>query len=671
MINIPNTPGAWKVSHSGELFGVLKRAENVHFDQTGYLTPSKKAVSLYSSATDALFGLPLNILYFNTGYLVLTDGDVWTITTDLTLTNITDGESNAVDPNQGSDMVVWQNRAYVTGDVSTDVRYWSGSAWTSLTGTINISSDSYPHPMAVFENFNQLAIAQRNVVSKYNTSHSLVAADQLTIPIDYTITGMVWRHNNLYIATKSENGQEAKMFIWNGSGTSAQNAYGVGSDWIFAITEYRDSIVLVTNNGEILRFNGGGFTQLAAFPLFYSEYRWDNNSGNLVGKVHPRGLKSDGDLLYINVNGSVAGRQDVANTTTTNGLYLSNQPSGLWCYDPEVGLYCRHYHTTDGYQTLTASALSNNTLTLSAAIQAQTGDPILVQENGSLTGVSDDIVYYLIRVSSTEIKLANTRYEAINGTAITLGGAVTSASLKVVEYSQNGELFMRSESPGGIGIIQADSGDPPIIPRLFETPIVWGFTDRSAATYLNALTVGVGTGFLHVVRILSNGIKTTWQKVITKTLGFYSDTDKVIVSTNTRSRQDMPTGIITGSYSNTLTIGAASSLLDRATEGDVVVIVSGSGSGQRRVVKSVSGDEITLTEAVESASGGDSVIFYIEPLKVSQTADTNTPTVTDEYVETSLGSGNTSVLVDVAVELRGEMRVPQMHLVHNINKPAA
>lgn len=665
MIPIPSQLGAWKVTPGKDIFGVLRRAENVNFDKEGYITPSRKTVSLYGSATDSGFGLPLNILYLNGKYLVLTNSDTWELSADLTPTSLNDTETGEATTNKGSDAVIWQSKAYISGDVATDVRSWDGSNYA--TPGIAITSDSYPHPLEVMGNFSNgaLVIGQKNLVLRYNTAHALQAT--LTLNDDYVVTSLLYRQNNLFIGTKTLNGSKAKVFVWNGSGTSAQQEFEVGADWVYSMCEYGDSFAIVTSAGQILRWNGGGFdvnNPLANFPVFYTQNRWDNNPDALIGKVHMRGMKADGDLLYININGSVVGRQDVSGSVNTNGKYLPDQPSGVWCFDPKVGLYCRHYSTTDGYQSLTASSLGSNILTLSAAIQAQTGDPILVFENGSLTGVDDDTVYYLIVVSTTEVKLAKTRTDALAGTAITLGGAVTNATFRVVSYDQHGELFTWNKEPGGIGLVQADSADPPTIPKLFDTQILWGFKDRSDNTYLNATTAGSGIGFADVVRVVSPEVKENYQKFHVKAFDFFMDSDKVIVRANHKSRQDLPSPVIVGTYSNDITVGSSDTNLDLAEEGDTVVIVSGNGGGQRRKITAKNGDELTLDEAITGASSSDAVIFYIEPHKTYRNTD---PDGTEaENVEASLGI--TSSFVDISIEMRGTMRVPQMQIVNAPHK---
>jgi len=666
MIKIPAN-NQWKVDSASEILGQINYTQGVNFDDSGYLSITPKPISLFSSVSDANFGIPLKTLYFNSKYFILTDQDCWEIdnsgSTPLVFTNITDAEANRPAPNKASDAVIWQNRVYVSSDTTTDVRYWTGSAWADPT--ISISTSLSPHPMAIMGNFTNgyLAIGEDNTVRLYNTSHTLQTT--LTINNNYTITCLLYRQNNLYIGTKANDGGDAKLFIWNGSGTVAQNEYGVSSNWIFSLSEFDSSFVLVTNEGELLRWNGGGFDILAVFPVFNSPYRWSANVGSVIGKVAMNGMVNDGDILYINIDGSVASAFTLGASQSFDSAFLPNQPSGLWCFDPKVGLYNRTPHSRDGYTSFTALSLASDVLTLSANTNIRTGDPLFCVANGSLTGIADITTYYAIKVDVNQIKLANTPADAVAGTAITLGGSVTSASFFIANYNQSGDSFQFASNVGGAGLIHSDTASPQVFPDLFKSYYLWGFTDSDSVSRLCIQSRIPNIGIFSTVKILAAGIKDIWNKIFASFQDFYLDSDRIIVRYKTRERQNLPTVPISGTYSSDQVIGTADNLIDLAIIGDSVHIISGNGAGNIRTIESIIGDEIRLTEPLIGVTAGNTVVFYIDSWKEAHNFSTSSETVSDDYIESTLGESH-SVWIKLLFEVRGMIKTSEVRVV---NKP--
>jgi hypothetical protein len=661
MIPIPSD-FRWKTDHTGGIFGILQETQNANMDEEGYFQPSPKAVSLYSKTIHDDFGIPLKILYYNQKYFVLTNNEVFEFSGGLTPTRISlNSGADAPDPGDGSDAVVWQNQVYVSSNTTTDIRRWNGSIWTDPS--IAITTTDTPHPMAVFSiqgPDGALVFGDKNLVKVVNTSHTVIAT--LTLSVKYAVTSLVVRQNYIYIGTKAIDGGEAKMFVWKGSGSEHQNEYGVGCDGIFAMTEYNSSVSLVTSNGELLRFNGAGFDRLAVFPVYNSPYRWSKNTGSaVIGKVHLNGMVADGDVLYINVNGSVGKSYLKGATTHPDSFYLFKQPSGVWCYDPAVGLYHRNGPTNRAYTTYTASSLSSNTLTLSATTLATTGEPIHCKAKGSLTGIDNAVTYYLIRVANNQVKLALTRADALSGTAITLGGSVTSAQFFIIDYRQKNELYTTNTDVGCIARVQADESNPLIFPEIFQSLYLWGFVDSSDIPHLCSESLGSNTAIAKTARVFSQTIKDAWQKIFVRTDGIDLDADALAVSVKTKDRISLPAGIMEGTYSSSTVIGSSSALLDRAIVGDTVVIVSGNGGGERRQITAITGDELTLSEEIPGAAGADAITFYIEPFERMQLASTSSRSIGDGYAEVPLDR-KTSQWIEILLELRGKIKVPQMLL---------
>lgn len=657
MIKLPPQGQNWKVDNASDLRGYINYTQNVDFGEDGYVKFNGKSISVYSSSDDANFGILQKSVYFSSGYFLVANSHCWSVTSGLVFTKNT--ETGRPTPGLYGDAVVWQGRVYVSSGTSTDVRYWDGAAWTDPS--IAIANDNVPHPLEIMSNFSggNLALADKNTVKLYNTSHSLVTT--LTLNSDYTVTCMVYRQNYLYIGTQSVSNGKAKLFVWNGAGTSAQAEYSVDSNRIFSITEYGSTFAIVTNSGELLLWNGGGFDQIAVFPVYNSPYEWDNRTDTLLGKVHMNGMIADGENLYITINGAVGANSNVG-STVENDFFLPNQPSGVWCYNPNNGLYCYAPQTTNGYTTFTASALSSNTLTLSANTDVRTGDPVQVVENGSLTGITDNTLYYAIKVDVNQIKLAQTQADAEAGTAITLGGAVTSATFIIANYTQEADIYQKSsQSVGAVGLIQEQSSSTSVFPEIFQSRLLWGFNDGSIIRLCIQSQVP-GVGFFSTAKIIASGIKDNWQKLYTFVDGMFGSYDKLIIRYKTKERLSFPTPPISGTYSGVDAIGSTDNRIDLAEVGDSVHIINGNGAGNIRTIRAITGDEISFTEPLINVTSGSTVLFYIDTWKEVNTLTKDTETASENYLTSSLGKS--ANWIKFLVEGRGRVKIPEMRVVN-------
>lgn len=643
MITIPNNR-KWTQTNSGDVFGSLNSTFNVNFDKEGNIQISPKTVSIYSTSDDSDFDLPLAFVYYGGSYFILTADDPFELSSDLAIAQIVGAPA---DITSGSDAVAWQGRVYVT--TNDDLIYWNGSSWT--TG-LKTTTAGVAHPLEVFENKNYIAVGDANQVHLLNTSHSAISGTPLVIPSDYEITCLKYFQSNLYIGTRTTNGTEAKIFVWNGAGATAQFAYGSGSTWVFALEEYKGSIVAVNSSGQLLQYSGGGFTPLANFPVYYTKYIWSDLSQDTF-RVNKNGMKSSGDILYINIDGSVAFRNSFT--------YIHNQPSGVWCYDPNVGLYCRHLCTDDSLLSLSVSSLSSSTLTLSSSINATTGEPILISDVGSITGIDVRNTYYIIKVSANTVKLATTPANALDGDNITLGGSAGTATVRVVEYSNYGTRYFNTGSAGAIGIIESAVGtySGAIFNEIVPTDIIWGYSDATTS-YLNVLSSASNIGGFVLNKAWSNNMTDSFSRLGIKYNNINLDTDSIIVKSKSRDVFGLPTDLVDGTYSTASAIGTSSDLVNQAEVGFNIDIVTGSASGQSASINSFSGGEFGLDKTVYATSSDD-VSFVVNNFKKKATiTDGNHKVI---HLE------ETSPWIQVMVELRGKnVAIEEIYISNKTDK---
>lgn len=643
MITIPNEK-KWRITNNGDVFGNLYTGTNIEFDQQGYLTQTGRPIAIYTSDDDSNFDTVQAINYYGSNYFVVTSDGIFTLTLN-TLTVSQNSASGVPTTGNESDSVVWQQRAYVTS--TNNLHYWDGASWT---GSLLSLTASRPHPIAVLETKNQLAVGNANTVTLLTSAHTTSAT--LTIPSEFYVTSIRAKDNNLFIGTKHIYGGQAKIFVWNGVGTTAQAAYTVNSDWVFSLANYASTIVAITNNGEILQYNGG-FVHLAGLPVFYTTGVWQGTNGNaLIGKVCNRGMIADGDLLYINIDGDV----------NDGDNYLRNQPSGVWCYDPSVGLYNRSISTSDKIASISISAVDTATdiVTLGTATKATTGEPVYITNSGNITGISAAETYYVIRVTSTTIKFARTPADAYEGSAINLGGTVGSPTIKIAAYNYVGELADTTQ--GAIGLVT--SQDSP--ETMWSTNIIWGARVNSKDA-LCVLSSASNVSTIVTPRVFSPNVTDNFPKVYIEFDNLNLDGDAIVVKYKDRDRFGLPNSWFDTAdwYDNeSFNVAATDASFNQVEEGDEVVLVTGDGAGYTTHITSITSASSPFayeTDVVPNIVIADQSNVYMDSFKKAGTITNATTTYKEGYAEIPITSK--SQYITIKLELRGHIRIRGIKIV--------
>lgn len=140
----------------------------------------------------------------------------------------------------------------------------------------------------------------------------------------------------MWIGTKNTSGGEAVIIEWDMSATSntANKLHKVGSTEVGCIAVWNDTPIAVLRNGKIKYHNGTTFVDWpnAQFPVAIGD------EVLLDDFVHYNGWAIIDNLPHFLVKGGLVTSGD---TYADNSASLWNMPSGIYCLDPEVGLYHR------------------------------------------------------------------------------------------------------------------------------------------------------------------------------------------------------------------------------------------------------------------------------------------------------------------------------------------
>ena len=651
MIQLPlAASGKWSVKHGQDFMADIVNTRNMDFNRSNFATLSKKPVVLYTEDTDTDFGTVMAILPVSSGsstvyYIITTENAFSWDANVFALTQL----STTSQPTMGfdSDAVYFNSCVYVSGDST--IKYWNGS-WNA--GVSGLGTD-YPHPLCALDFQPYLAAGYFNTVKTYDTGHSVVAT--CTLPTDFIVTGLRSRNGNVYIATRALGGQNAKLFLWNGSGTTPQYAYDVGSDWIYSMSEFQSSVVVLTSAGQLLRFNGGGFDEIAHFPVYETPYSWttDSSLDNVIGKCANRGMITQGDILYINIDGSlnVSGNEQKS--------FLVTQPSGLWVFDPAVGLYHKGGYLYTKYNS-TAFTFGSSILTFASAHNLQTGDPVLPTDVTGLTGISESRLYFAIYDSSTTIMLANTKADALAGNNITITGAPSGATVILDTFESIGAV--ETARVGAVGLFITDNPPSILGGEIMYAGDVLKTNGSTSVSALMSFGAGHNIGSFTTTPLPASQVTDTFQKLVQYIKNLYLDDEKITVKYRTTSTFGLPTqvrhstdGFAVWVTDSQFTIDGTAKDFSAVSVGDEVDIIDGAGAGYTAHISAISNVTTTYTVDIDENIPGITVGMKSEVIvdnwrKLSDITNV-TENIEQEFAQLLLGETNS--LIQFKVELRG------------------
>lgn len=678
MIRVPSQDGKqYAQNNASDLTGNVFATKNITFDSKGYLTLSNATPALYSQANDADFD---EVAAFcrngDYGFFAGTHDAPYRINADrpysTSPTKITDTGAVGCDIQGdalffGSSMIVSQ---------ATDVDYYTPSTntWTDTDISLTNTSQSQ-HPLAHFLSLNALAVANVSGVALYEYPISATPTpfasggvnSAVVLPSNFYVTGMTYFNDNLYIGTMNREGGKAALYVWDGTGTAAQAVYEVDSVIIWDVTTYQDSVVVITGTGSLLQFNGSGFTQLAALPIGFTERKMADEE-NIA--MYKNCLKPSGDLLYINWS------------SDAYELKLNDQPDGIWCYDPAVGMY--HRYALSGalalYNSVNTTAVNTSTDVITVTAAPITGTELLYGSLSStvIGGLVADKKYYTIKVSSTTIKIAETLADANAGTAIDL----TSTG----NNSQTITFFPRTDY--GQKYLDRISAILPI-ERIIQDPqfgldTLWSGSVAArtvSPTGIMGCTTPVisNRGYYITPKILSSEVTDSYNKVNLKFSPFKDEADEIVIKYRTFDDENIeqelggsPTRWGATWTSTTTFTTTEVDMADYLTAGIgyEVEFVQGGGSGYMMHIVSITESSgtytVTLDEAYPYYESGDTAYFIIRNWKKWKTISYGSSEAGQYFVNDQLGVDGK--FLQLKIELRGVgVRIEEL-LVNNVTK---
>lgn len=630
----------WTQTNEGDALGILHSTRNITLTTPGKARVSQKSIAIMTpdepNANDLEYGL--SITYYDDQYNVVHSAGVNTF--DLEGTAV-DSPGSEPTPSIYGDGIICYDLLHVTSN--TDLHSYNGTSWTNGLET---NTTSVPHPMEIFDSLTtyKLAIGNSSTVKLLDSSYNNSSA-VLTLPGQYVVTSLAYSNAYLYVGTRNKNGGDAKVFIWDGNGNNANYEVPVSSNWVYSVKPYRGSVAAITARGELIYVNGTTAERLAALPVFFNpSVNWQGNLDSDVPRVFNRGMMTDGEDIYLNVNALVE--------TALSQDYLPGFESGIWVYNPNTGL--NHRASTcfnDVYVIDAGLSVTSNEITTSTTHNLKSGDSVVFQSLSGLSGVDILSVYYVGVTATNKIKLATSRKGVKDGEYITITGTA-GASDKLV-YTPNTEYFQYARvSSGAIAKLTAYDG----YFKNWSTPIIWAASAQNSAiaarSYaINILMDAYNVGVIETQRIYSDNIEQSWKKFYTFLDGLDMDNEKVIVKYRTEEKLGYPTPALLGTWLSADTINFNSVDCSFIQEGDEAMMIDGYGRGHSAHVLEVNNSSSTTSIVLD-----EDLVTTFGAVRVSFTNYKKAGTLTTEnevknYLTSTIDTQ--SPWVQLKAELRG------------------
>lgn len=681
VIKIPTSSKKHSVSTNSDLLGTINYTKNINLDREGYISLSPRTVSLFSEKDNAnvrlgtAFGRK-STSESSTEFAVTQAGQkgYWFFLAEDGLSYSVDIGTGVATLTEDSHATWYQNLWTITDDANFYTKA-SVADVATYTDRGNLTTGKV-HFIEVFRNRGTLCITNGNVVSQFDKTYT--ASTDLTIPTDFEAIALAYSNNKMGVATMvsntaSDQNQDAYFFVWDGASTEAGQGFPIGSDMVIGLVAYKGSWVLLTRNGVLRYFNGGGWTDLASFPFYFSGEDWGNAfTRNALGNI----MTVEGDLIYININGFF----------TSSGEKYSqiNQSNagGIWCYDQAVGLYQKYSPSISTAKLITVTSGNINTttdiLTTSSTIPS-TGSPIKYtsDKTNQIGGLSTGKIYYCIKHTSTTFSLASTYQNALDNVRINITGTGASNNYFLgLEVYDFGSFF--STRSGALALFGKKNQIYNHI--IFSSELNDYDGTGNSNHYMITIDGFENRGYFVTPKIPSTQVEDTIQKLYLKYETLDSG-DSIIIKLKTREYVGLPVSTPMGksstnnqcSWTSTTVFTTTADLSDAKTAFDAgeeleCEVISGAGAGGMEKITSLSYSNGTYTVTLENAVVGASSARYcdviIDNWKFLKTIDSDTGV---NYAEIPVATN--SSWIKFKVELRGvETTIEEIQVVNTTHK---
>ena len=204
---------------------------------------------------------------------------------------------------------------------------WNATWWTGTLAQSALTA-SIAHPLHVSIKTNNLLIGDGNKLHTVDIN-SNVRSSRVILPTEFEIIWIRSSYDGVWVGARNKFMRDAQVFYWDESAENYNRGYGLKHFMTFAGIIKNGICHTINGVGQLLKFNGSGFEEVAVLPIFNQiNKRWtDGNS--VLRNICRNGMDIIQDKIHINVCSEI-----------NNALasFMGNFPGGIWVYDEQQGL---------------------------------------------------------------------------------------------------------------------------------------------------------------------------------------------------------------------------------------------------------------------------------------------------------------------------------------------
>jgi len=346
LVQIPGKEGKFAQTNQGETSGNIWASWNLDLTSNpGRIRVSPQTTMLYSNIDSTAVVYPVQAVRGNFDnvkerYWVV--GDDAMVKSTNTAPDISAWEQDETANTPGisshlyADAVEFNGSLIVSGVAAGDLAKLTAGTWDKVWWKTTLSQVALNTDVGVplGKSFNNLLlIGNENIVATVESDFTTVDAARLTFPVEFQVVWIRSSSSLVYFGCRNKNGGRAKVFIWDGYSENFNYDYKInGSECYSGVI--KDEICYTMNErGELLAFTGGGFTQIAVLPIFNYDFNLQPTPFSNKINVGRNGMAVQDNKIHILIQTTVGG---------FNSTVLENQLSGVWVYDPEIGLHLKY-----------------------------------------------------------------------------------------------------------------------------------------------------------------------------------------------------------------------------------------------------------------------------------------------------------------------------------------
>lgn len=341
--SLPNEKGGFSQPNKSDSLGDIFMTYGIDLDN-GKMAVSSQVRQLINSDDEEEFeGYAGSIGVYDTEIFAISDKAFSTNSNNPLGTWIE--ETTGSEPNSSNQIMdsAYFDNLFLVSEIS-DIKAWNGTTWSSWwQGTLGQSALTTGGIRFLWVGSDGNLYIVDALTKVYRVTPALVVTKTGGGTLDlsatqYEITCAVTNSNRSWLGTVNLNGEDAVVVEWDMSpvAATANKLHNIGAKGVSCIAIWNDTPIAILSNGRAKYFNGSSFVDFERemrFPL-REGYEFSTDTDEFI---HPNGWAIIDDLPHFLVSGRINGI-DSATSINEAGYYI---PSGVWCLNPNIGIYHR------------------------------------------------------------------------------------------------------------------------------------------------------------------------------------------------------------------------------------------------------------------------------------------------------------------------------------------